>query len=435
MLNGIFVVIVLISILLAAYTGQMQALTDGVLTDAKKAVSLSIGLVGVMAFFLGLMRVAEDGGLLRRLARLIGPAMHKIFPGVPPDHPAMSAMILNIGCNMLGLANAATPFGIRAFEELDKLNTRKGTATNAMVLFLAINTAGLAILPTGVISMRAALGSQNSTGIFVTTWFASGMATLVGITAALLLARLPRFKATAPAERSVPLESSAPIDLEAEIQPDSARVELHPPRFGGYLVAAFWLILVGLLVRHVSMTPGSVGEVTRSVLSFWILPVLIAGLVSYGWAQGVRVYDSLVEGAKQGFQVALRIIPYLVAILVGVGMLRTSGWIDMMVQTIGPVTQLIGMPAETLPMALLRPLTGSGAYGVMAEAMTAYGPDSLIGYMVSTFQGSTETTFYVLAVYCGAVGIRRTRHALPACLLADAAGLLAAVFIVNLMFG
>jgi spore maturation protein SpmA len=428
MLNGLFIVIILASILLAASTGQMQALTSAILQDSRKAVELAIGLIGVMAFFLGLMRVAQDGGLLRLLARLVGPAMRKIFPGVPADHPAMSAMILNIASNMLGLANAATPFGIKAMEELDKLNGRKGTATNDMVLFLAINTAGLAILPSGVIGIRAALGSEDAAGIFFTTWFASGMATLVGIMAAFLLSRVPAFKRSAP-----------PLLEVTDSGTDDEQIAEQQPARGWKRIAQwlFWLVFIIFLVRYIwqlAATSSSL-DLIRLIGSSWILPALIGGLLLFGWARGVRVYDSLVEGAKEGFQVALRIIPYLVAILVAIGMLRASGGIDLMVRVISPVTDLIRMPAEALPMALLRPLSGSGALGVMSEIMTVHGADSFIGYMVSTFQGSTETTFYVLAVYFGAVGVKKTRHTLPACLLADVAGILAAVLIVNLLFG
>jgi spore maturation protein SpmA len=428
MLNGLFIVLILSSILLAASTGRMEALTGAILQDSRKAVELAIGLVGIMAFFLGLMRVAQDGGLLRIIARAVGPAMRKIFPGVPADHPAMSAMILNIASNMLGLANAATPFGIKAMEELDKLNGRKGTATNDMVLFLAINTAGLAILPSGVIGIRAALGSTDAAGIIFTTWFASGMATLVGITAAFLLSRAPAFRRSAPP----PLEVT-------EAEPEEGHPAKDRPATGWKRLAQwlFWSIFVLFLARYIwqSAATTSVLDLIRSIGSIWTLPALVGGLLLFGWARGVRVYDSLVEGAKEGFQVALRIIPYLVAILVAVGMFRASGGIDLMVALLAPVTELIRMPAEALPMALLRPLSGSGALGVMSEIMTVHGADSFIGYMVSTFQGSTETTFYVLAVYFGAVNVKKTRHTLPACLLADLTGILAAVFIVNLLFG
>jgi len=433
MLNGIFVAVIFVSILLAAATGQMQALTDAVLQDSRKAVEIAIKLIGVMAFFLGLMKVAEDAGLMRKIARVIAPVMRRLFPSVPPDHPAMSAMIMNIAANMFGLANAATPFGIKAMEELDKLNEEKGTATNAMVLFLAINTAGLALLPTGAIGLRAAAGSADAAGIFFPTWFASGCATIVGVAAAFGLSRMKRFRDTEPPTR----EATAGGVGAGGGELDQAGSGLDAVGWKRVANWAFWLAFVALLVRHVVLSAGEVQELdlTRHVMSYWIIPALIGGIVLFGWSRGVRVYESLVEGAKEGFNVALRIIPFLVAILVGVGMFRACGAMDLIVRGLGPVTSLIGLPAEALPMAILRPLSGSGAMGVMVEAMTAYGPDSLIGYMVSTFQGSTETTFYVLAVYFGAVGVKRTRHALPACLMADVAGILAAVFIVNRLFG
>ena len=437
MLNGLFVFAALVSILTAALTGHMQALTDAVLSSARNAVDLAIGLVGVMAFFLGLMRVASDAGLMAGLARAVSPVMRLLFPTIPADSPAMSAMLLNIAANMMGLANAATPFGIKAIEELNKHNSRPGTATNDMAMFLVINTAGLAILPSGIIGVRAALGSADAAGIFFPTWFASGSATVVGVTAALLLARLPRYRESAPEPLPEPPTDAA---LSAET-PDNdaassaAGAQISRPR---RLIAwLFWAVFgVGVVSAFVTrVRTESVGDVLRDMASFWILPAIVAAAVLYGWTRQTRVYDSLVEGAKEGFQVAIRIIPYLVAILVVVGMFRASGGLEVLVGLLTPITGLIGMPAEALPMALLRPLTGSGALGVASEAMTANGPDSLVGYMVSTYQGSTETTFYVLAVYYGAVGVRNTRHTLPACLLADVTGILAATFIVNVMFG
>ena len=435
MLNGLIVSVALASILLAAFSGQMQGLTDSILTSARGAVDLAIGLVGVMALFLGLFNVAEDAGLLRHLARLVGPVLHRLFPSVPVGSPAMSAMILNISSNMLGLGNAATPFGIKAMEELDTLNSKPGTATNAMVMFLAINTSALAILPSGVVGLRASVGSEDAMGIFVPTWFASGCATVVAVTAALLLSRLWIYRSTEPAPLTPADTGGAAVADDAGLAFDAPEA-LHPKPMRRWFGRLFWLVLAGLLARFVwgSRTEAT-GDIITSVTSAWMLPTLVATLVLYGWVRGVRVYDSLVEGAKQGFQVAIRIIPYLVVILVVVGMFRASGGIDLIVVVISPFTALIGLPAEALPMALLRPLTGTGAFGVMAEAMTVHGADSLIGYMVSTFQGSTETTFYTLAVYYGAVGIRETRHTVPACLLADTAGILGAVFIVNLMFG
>ncbi|MBL03764.1 MAG: spore maturation protein [Acidobacteria bacterium] len=441
MLNGLFVFVIVASILLAALTGRMEQLSQAVLSSAGEAVTLAIGLVGVMAFFLGLMRVAEDAGLLRRVARAIGPVMRLLFPDVPSDHPAMSAMILNISSNMLGLANAATPFGIRAMEELDKLNSRKGTASNAMVLFLAINTAGLAVLPSGVIGLRASLGSADAAGILLPTWFASGCATIVGVLVATLLSRLPYYRVSEPPGLPAKQVLEDKVSLSQEV------ANLEDTEFEGtrskeiskrrWVVLAFWITFIGLFIRHILTTPtdASADDLARSIMSNWSLPVIIASLILYGWAHGVRVYDSLIIGAKQGFEVALRIIPYLVAILVAIAMFRASGGIDLMGIMVAPITTLIQMPPEALPMAILRPLSGSGAYGNMAEIMSTHGPDSLIGYMVSTFQGSTETTFYTLAVYFGAIGIVRARHAIISCLMADVAGILAAVFIVNLLFG
>jgi spore maturation protein SpmA len=429
MLNGLIVFAALSAVLLAAFAGQMQALTDSIVSSAGGAVDLAIGLVGLMAFFLGLMRVAEDAGLLRSLARALGPVMQRLFPNVPADSPAMSAMILNIAANMLGLGNAATPFGIKAMEELDKLNSKTGTATNAMVLFLAMNTSALAILPSGVVSLRASVGSADAVGIFLPTWFASGCATIVGVSAAVLLSRLPFFARTEPS----PVDVGHGDDAVDAGDAPPIREPLAGRQWWGRL---FWLALTGLLVRFVLGLRGETPlAIITAVSGGWMLPTLVVALMLYGWVRGVRVYDSLAEGAKQGFQVAIRVIPYLVAILVVIGMFRASGGIALIAGLIAPITALVGMPPEVLPMALLRPLSGQGAFGVLAETMTAYGPDSLIGYMVSTFQGSTETTFYTLAVYYGAVGIRDTRHTVPACLLADITGILAGVFIVNVMFG
>ena len=433
MLNGLFVTVALASVLLAAISGQMQALTAGILTSARDAVELAIGLVGAMAFFLGLMRVAEDGGLMATLARAVSPVMRTLFPTVPAGSPAMSAMLLNISANMLGLVNAATPFGIKAMEELDKLNSRTGTATNAMVMFLAINTSALAILPSGMIALRVSLDSQDPAAIFFPIWFASGSATVIGITAAMLLSKLAPYRATEPPplERTDSSGTAATGD-DLTIQKATERALLRV-----WIGRGFWLVFFALAVNDIIARAGteSTLELIQGLMSSWSIPAIVGVSVLYGWVRRVRVYESLVEGAKQGFQVAIRIIPYLVAILVMVGMFRASGGLEILVTLIAPATALIGMPAEALPMAILRPLTGSGAFGVAADAMLTHGPDSLIGYMVSTYSGSTETTFYTLAVYFGAVGVRETRHTVPACLAADVAGILAATFIVNLLLG
>jgi len=430
-LNAFFVGLVLVSVLVAAFTGQMEPVSSSALDAAKKAVELALGLVGAMSLFMGLMNVAQDGGLLRLIARAAAPVMRRLFPEVPADHPAMSAMILNIASNVLGLGNAATPFGIRAMQELDRLNPVKGTATNAMVLFLAINTAGLAIIPTSVLALRAAAGSKDPAGIVFTTWFASACATLVAILAATLLSKLPRFRATDPGRGEV---SAVPAEPAPQVPYEPERT---PPRLGGWLAGAYLAAIGVALGLQFGQDLGTKawGEVVRGVLSYWMVPTLIAGLVLFGWARGVKVYESLIEGATEGFQVALRIIPYLIAILVAVSMFRASGCLGIFVSWVSPLTAAIGLPAEAVPLAVLRPLSGSGAFGVMSEILTAHGPDSFLGYLVSTMQGSTDTTFYVLAVYFGAVGIKKTRHAVPAGLLADVAGIAAAVFICHLVFG
>ncbi len=428
-MNAVFFAIVLISFLVAGYrqitaepvapdAGQpMEALATGMIDTAADSVTLAIGLVGVMSLFLGLMKVAEAGGLLTIIARLLRPLMVRIFPEVPAEHPAMGAMILNLSANVMGLGNAATPFGIRAMQELDKLNAHKGTATNAMVLFLAVNTSSVTLLPTGVIALRAAAGSAEPAAILPTTLFA----TLISTTVAILSAKLyQRWFPMGPV--SDPVEGEEAGEIE-EIAPIAEESGAYP----GWVSA---LALLGV----VALIPLAI--LYGRAVSPWIIPGLMVALLGFGMSRGVRVYEVFVDGAKDGFQVAIRIIPYLVAILVAVGMFRASGAMELLIQPLGIVTELIGLPAEALPMALLRPLSGSGAYGILASILSdpATGPDTYVGFLVSTFQGSTETTFYVLAVYFGAVNIRRIRHALAAGLTADIAGVAAAVAICAVMF-
>jgi spore maturation protein SpmA len=432
-MNGIFFALVLIAFLVAGWrqvtwvppsadaVAPMQALANGMVETASSSVTLAIGLVGVMALFLGLMKVAEEGGMLTVIAKTIRPLMVRLFPEVPANHPAM---ILNMSANALGLGNAATPFGIRAMQELDKLNTDKGTATNAMALFLAINTSSVTLLPTGVIALRAAAGSTDPAGILPTTLFATVCATTVAILMCLFLQR--RWKAPAVPASTIENEAPQPEVSDADISdplPDAAS-DSYP----------VW-VSVAALAGIGALVPLTI--VYGRTISPWIIPGLMVALLGFGVAKKVRIYEAFVEGAKDGFNVAIRIIPYLVAILVAVGMFRSSGALEVVITAIGPITTLFGMPPEALPMALLRPLSGSGAYGVLASIIQDpnIGPDSYAGYLVSTLQGSTETTFYVLAVYFGAVQIRRIRHALVAALCADAAGIVAAVVICSLLFG
>ena len=437
MLNGLFVTVSLISILLAAWSGRMEELTTGVMASASNAVELAIGLVGTMAFFLGLIRIAQDAGLMEKVARGLDRPIRFLFPSLPRNSPAIGAIVLNLSANMFGLANAATPFGIKAMQELDKHNGQSGTATNAMVMFLAINTSALAILPTGMMALRVSMGSQDPAGIFLTTWFASACATVIAILSSTLFSRLRTYSETEPDTVDLEIRANEPNGDDTNVSSETKTHDPKPTVIRLWLNRFFWLALASLAVRSVVTQTGPVSlfELVRSIMSFWSIPVIIAALVTYGWVRQIAIYDSLVEGAKEGFQVALRIIPFLVAILVLIGMFRTSGALDVLVGFLTPLPALVGMPAEVLPLAVLRPFSGSGSFALAAEAMQAHGPDSLIGYMIGTLTGSTETTFYTLAVYYGAIGVRKTRHTVPACLTADITGILAATFIVNLLFG
>ena len=429
-MNIVFLAIVLIAFTYAGWhqlfyvaidgaVSPMEALSAAMVESAGGAVELAIGLVGVMTLFLGLVKVAEAGGMLTILARLIRPLMVRLFPDVPPDHPAMGAMILNMSANALGLGNAATPFGIRAMQELDKLNSRHGTATDAMALFLAINTSSVTLLPTGVIALRAAAGSGDPAGILPTTLFATLGSTAAAITAAKLYRRF--FPITEATDGSA---KKTPVAEESSLETSDMPIIGYP----------LWVSLAALC-GIMALIPLAI--VYGRSISPWILPGLMVFFLLFGYFRRVRVYEVFVDGAKEGFQVALRIIPYLVAILVAVGMFRASGALGAMVQWLGGWTAKLGLPAEALPMAIMRPLSGSGAYGILASIVNdpAIGPDSYTGYLVSTLQGSTETTFYVMAVYFGAVQIRRIRHTLAAALTADLCGLVFAVIACRIFFG
>ncbi|RJP95336.1 MAG: spore maturation protein [Desulfobacteraceae bacterium] len=436
-MNLVFFFIVLIAFVFAGWheimsvpaagvTSPIEALSLAMVESSKGAVDLAIGLVGVMTLFLGLMKIAEEGGLLKVISRLLRPLMTRLFPDVPTDHPAMGAMILNLSANVLGLGNAATPFGIRAMQELDRLNPEKGTATDAMVLFLAINTSSVTLLPTGVIALRAAAGSADPAGILPTTLLATMGSTAVAIISAKLYGRFLRLK-----DRKSIAKTQVVDIAEPETQPsDGAGVSVTEAD-GSY---PLWvsILALGSLVSFIPLT-----VIYGKVISPWVIPSIMMGFLLFGVIRGVRIYEAFVEGAKEGFQVAVKIIPYLVAILVAVGMFRASGALDVMVNFLGVWTGKVGLPAEALPMALLRPLSGSGAYGILASVINdpAIGPDSYVGYLVSTLQGSTETTFYVLAVYFGAVQIKRVRHGLAAALTADMAGVVFAVISCSYLFG
>jgi len=397
-MNPVFVGLVAVSFVFAALRGEaaMQALSAGLVEGAGAAVPLAFSLIGIMALFLGVMKVAEAAGLLDGLARLLRPVLIRLFPEIPADDPAHGAMSLNLAANLLGLGNAATPFGVRAMQLLERCNPHPGIASNAEVLFLALNTAGLTLLPAKVIALRAASGARDPAAVVGPTLAASLTALVVAVLAARLLQRL--FPPPIPLP---PLpQTKAPL-------------------------APLLLSLAGLV--------GLAAVLLRwgSVIGPWLLPSLVTGILLYGAARRVPVYETFVAGARGGFAVAIRILPYLVAILAAIAMLRASGALEALLTPLGELTAPLGLPAEALMMAVLRTLSGSGSYGLLADAMNnpAIGPNSAVGTLLGTLYGSTETTFYVLAVYFGAAGLRRIRHALAVGLIADSAALAAAVLI------
>ncbi|MBU4176358.1 MAG: nucleoside recognition domain-containing protein [Desulfurivibrionaceae bacterium] len=427
-INIIWLSMVVLATVTAAYTNRMDALTSASFESAKDAVTLAIGLIGPMALWLGIMKVAEAGGLMRIVARRVRPLMVRLFPDVPHDHPAMSAMIMNMAANALGLGNAATPMGIKAMQELEKLAPEKGTATNAMCLFLAINTSSVTLLPLGVITIRAAAGAASPAAIFIPSLIATTCSTIAAIVAAKMLSRSNSPVELAPVQAT---QETAPAEAEACGEP-----ELYPPGTAGKWFV--WLLVAGFAGGAVyqlsnAEAPLALSAAGLNSLSSWLIPALISGLLIFGYLRGVRIYETLTDGAKEGFTTAMRIIPFMVAIFVAIGMFRASGAMDILVSVLSPVTSAVGMPAEALAMGLLRPLSGSGSFAFMSE-IVQQSPDSIVAAMVSVIQGSSETTLYVLAVYFGAIGIRRTRHALPAALCGETVGLIAAVTVCNLWF-
>jgi spore maturation protein SpmA len=431
-INLIWLFMILLATVVASYNGRMKDVVDASFESAKSSVNLAIGLIGIMALWLGLMKVAEAGGLMRLVARAIRPVMHRLFPDVPTDHPAMSAMIMNMAANALGLGNAATPMGIKAMMELDRLNPHKGEATNSMCLFLAINTSSVTILPLGVIGVRAAAGAAEPASILIPSLLATIFSTAMAICASKAFVRFSRHKIPVETAGQDTGDTEQPSPMVSNEEKDSNE-ELHPPgRFGRW--TAFLIILAfagGAVFRLSSGTDWQ--DLAREILSFWLVPAIMCSLLLFGYLRGVKVYEVATAGAKEGFQVAIKIIPFLVMILVAIGMFRASGAFDLMVSAVQPLTSMIGMPADALPMAFMRPLSGSGAFGIMSEVVSR-APDSFSSFLVSTMQGSTETTFYVLAVYFGAVGVVRSRHAVAAALLADATGIIMALVLCHMMF-
>ena len=429
MLNYIWLALVLMAVLLGGFNGHLQEVTSAAFEACKNAVmTIALPLAGVMALWLGLMKIAEKSGLVNLLAKALRPLLSWLFPDVPPNHPAMGSMVMNMAANMLGLSNAATPLGLRAMQDLEKLNPRPGTATNAMCTFLAINTSSIQLIPATTVALLAAAGSKNPTAIIGTAFFATCCSTLAGILAVKSLERLPIY-ALPPSEKTIP---------EAAMAEAPSEEKFASPKWWGHLAlflfagCFLWFGWNFIATSHESKS--LLVSVVEGV-SYLAIPFLIAFFPLYASLCRIPVYEEFIEGAKEGFQVSIRIIPYLVAIISAVAMFRAAGGIDIMAKALGPLLAAIKLPTELFPLVLMRPLSGSGSNAIFAELIQSQGPDSLLAKMGATVLGSTETTFYVIAVYFGSVAVRRSRHAVPAGLIADIAGVIASIVICRLVFG
>jgi spore maturation protein SpmA len=453
MLNYIWLGLMVCAVLIGGWNGQLKDVADKALEMANTSVvGIAFALIGIMALWLGIMRLAERAGLVALLARALRPLMRKIFPDVPPEHPAMGSMLMNIAANMLGLGNAATPLGLRAMKDLESLNRNPGTATNAMCTFLAINTSGIQLIPVTAIAILAANKSTNPTAIVGTSIICTACAAVSGVLMAKFLEKLPVFRSSRGEEAQTgPQKSKSLLTLAATNENEKnvvkEAVTLQPLHWwGGVIITAFLLFFMFLFLRMVCPEtfglPISVDTAKQNLfirtvgaVSLLSIPFLLSAIPLFATLRRVKVYEEFVDGAKEGFDVAIRIIPYLVAMLVAVGMFRAAGGIDMLSRALSPVLNLVGFPTDLLPMVLVRPLSGSGSLGFFTELVKQFGPDSLIARMAGTIYGSTETTFYVLAVYFGSVAVKRTRHALLAGLTADFMSVVVAVIVCRLVFG
>ena len=399
-----FVIAFIIAVVKLLFMGDFEAfpaMMDSTFASSKTAFEISLGLTGVLSLWLGIMKIGEKGGVVNVLARLLSPIFVRLFPNIPKGHPVTGSIFMNIAANMLGLDNAATPLGLKAMEQLQELNTKKDTASNPMIMFLVLNTSGLTLIPVSIMVYRAQMGAAQPTDIFVPILLATFFSTLSGIVITSLFQRINLIN----------------------------RTILFT--LGGACVA-----VAGIIWAFSQMDKSQVDIVSTTVANI-LLMLIIIGFILSGVRHKINVYDAFIEGAKDGFQTAVRIIPYLVAILVGIGVFRASGAMDMLIEGIKWSVSAVGGDTEfvgALPTALMKPLSGSGARGMMVDAMTTYGADSFVGRLSCVFQGSTDTTFYILAVYFGSVGIRYTRHAVACGLLADLAGIIAAVAICYMFF-
>lgn len=449
MLNYIWLGLMVCAVLIGAWNGQLKDVADKALDMANTSVvGIAFALIGVMALWLGVMRLAERAGLVALLARAMRPLMRWIFPEVPAEHPAMGSMLMNIAANMLGLGNAATPLGLRAMRDLESLNKNPGTATNAMCTFLAINTSGIQLIPVTAIAILAANKSTNPTAIVGTSIICTACAATAGVLMAKFLEKLPLFKIPKVengGSKSEGVQAASPKQ-ENEKPAVTEAATLQPLHWWGQIVVAAFLLFFAVVFSRLVFPQvfglPIAGETARqhlfirivSAVSLLSIPFLLSAVPLFAFLRRVKVYEEFVDGAKEGFDVAIRIIPYLVAMLVAVGMFRAAGGIDLLSKALSPVLNRVHFPTDLLPMVLVRPLSGSGSLGFFTELVKQFGPDSLMSRTAGTIYGSTETTFYVLAVYFGSVAVKRTRHALLAGLAADFTSVVMAVFVCRIVF-
>jgi spore maturation protein SpmA len=394
-------VVGLVKLVCLGDTEVFTTMVNATFEMAKTGFEISLGLAGVLTLWLGLMRVGEQGGAINGLATVVRPFFRRIFPEIPHDHPAHGSIIMNFAANMLGLDNAATPLGLKAMQELQELNPEPDTATNAQIMFLVLNTSGLTVIPISIMVYRAQMGAANPSDVFLPILLATFFSTFVGFIAVAVVQRINLLD----------------------------RVVL------AYL-AGVTAAVAAILWYFASLPPDRIQTVSNLVANVTLFGV-IAGFIALALARRVNVYEAFIDGAKEGFTVVIKIIPYLVAILVAIGVFRASGAMDWLVTGVGKGFAALGVNTDfipALPTALMKPLSGSGARGMMVDAMQTYGADSFVGRLACVFQGSTDTTFYIIALYFGSVSVRRTRHAVTCGLIADAAGLTAAVFIAYLFF-
>ena len=408
-LNYIWVAFFLIAFAIAVcklvFMGDVEAfpaIMTSTFDTARTAFEISIGLTGVLSLWMGIMKIGERGGLVAALARLLSPVLCRIFPDIPKGHPAMGTMFMNFSANLLGLDNAATPMGLKAMQELQEINPQKDVASNPMIMFLVLNTSGLTLIPVSVLLYRAQLGAANPTDVFIPILIATTVSTVVGLIVTSIYQRINLFNRT----------------------------------------MLLFLLSICLLVALGTWGMMQLSQVQIEIVSTSLANIILFSVIIIFILAGVRarinVYDAFIEGAKDGFSTAVRIIPYLVAILVAVGVFRASGGMDVIMGAVAWCAESMGVGSDfvgALPTAIMKPLSGSGARGMMIDAMNTYGADSFAGRLACLFQGATDTTFYIIAVYFGSVGIRKTRHAVACGLMADAAGIIAAIVVGYIFFG